>query len=194
MKDIEIRRLDKSFGEKTVLRKFSAVLPGGKITCLMGPSGCGKTTLASILLGLTEPDGGEISGLPEKRSAVFQEDRLCEDFSALSNVRLVTGKAVPEQKIRDCLRELGLGDSLKKPVREMSGGMKRRVAIARALLAEGELLLLDEPFKGLDEATKADVVGLLQKSVAQKTVLLITHDPAEAELLGAQIIKMEAVS
>jgi len=80
--DIVIKSLTKSFGDKAVLSDFSAVIPGGKATCLMGPSGAGKTTLVNIILGLVKPDGGSISGVPEKISAVFQEDRLCEGFTA----------------------------------------------------------------------------------------------------------------
>ncbi len=193
MRDIVVTGLTKSFGEKHVLADFSARFPAGKITCVMGPSGCGKTTLLHILLGLEPADGGTIEGLPIRITAVFQEERLCEDFSAVTNVRIVTGKTLSTEEIETCLRDLGLEGSLRAPVREFSGGMKRRVAIARAILAAGELLILDEPFKGLDETTRETVVREVLRRVAGKTVIMVTHDPQEAAMMGADIIEMRTL-
>ena len=88
--DIQVKHLSKRFGDKVVFADFSAAFPQGKTTCVMGPSGCGKTTLLSLLLGLEQPDSGEITGLSGlRKSAVFQEHRLCEDVSAAANLRLV---------------------------------------------------------------------------------------------------------
>lgn len=159
----------------------------------MGPSGCGKTTLLNILLGLERTDRGTITGLPGRMSAVFQEERLCEDFSAVTNVRLVTGKSVSDEEIARCLSSLGLSGSTHVPVRELSGGMKRRVAIARAVLAEGELLILDEPFKGLDEATRETVAAEMRRRTIGKTVVMVTHDPAEAMMMEAEVIEMRTL-
>ena len=193
MRDIAVTGLDKRFGEKQVLKGFSAVFPAGKVTCVMGPSGCGKTTLLHILLGLESADGGTVEGLPDRVAAVFQEERLCEDFSAVTNVRIVTGKGVKTGEIETCLRTLGLEGSLYGPVKELSGGMKRRVSIARAILAPGELLILDEPFKGLDEKTRETVVReVLARSIG-KTVIMVTHDPQEAALMGADLIEMRTL-
>ena len=134
MKDIVVEQVSKRFGEKRVLEHFSAVFAGGETTCIMGDSGCGKTTLLNLLMGFEKADGGRITGVPEHMSTVFQEDRLCEAFGAVSNIRLVLGRKVPAEWIRDHLRELGLdGDAFDKPVSEFSGGMKRRVALARAV-------------------------------------------------------------
>ena len=97
---IELQNVSKSFGEKQVLQNFSHVFPEGELTCVMGPSGCGKTTLLSLLLGLEQPDSGRVLGMEGRRkSAVFQEDRLCGVFSAVANVRLATGRALPEAEI-----------------------------------------------------------------------------------------------
>jgi NitT/TauT family transport system ATP-binding protein len=186
MKDIVIKDLCKRFGEKTVLRGFSAVIPAGGVLGIMGESGCGKTTLLRILLGLERADGGTIEGLPARISAVFQEERLCDEFSAVTNVAIAAPRKTPRAAIEDCLSALGLGADLDRPVRELSGGMRRRVAIVRALLAEGELLLLDEPFKGLDEATRAQTAAYLLAHTEGRTVLLVTHDREEAALLGAE--------
>jgi NitT/TauT family transport system ATP-binding protein len=188
--DIVASNLYKSFGDKLVLQDFSTVFPAGTLTCLMGPSGCGKTTLLRILMGLEKADAGSVTGLPRRLSAVFQEDRLCEGFSAVSNIRLVTGRSIPAALIESHLLALGLGGSPSLPVREFSGGMKRRVALVRAVLARWELLLLDEPFKGLDEDTRRTAAAYLREHTAGRTVIMVTHDPAEVELTGGRLLRM----
>ena len=176
--DIQVKHLFKRFGDKVVFADFSAAFPQGKTTCVMGPSGCGKTTLLSLLLGLERPDSGEITGLSGlRKSAVFQEHRLCEDVSAAANLRLVAPR-------------LGLGDSLRQPVREFSGGMKRRTAILRALAAPYDVLFADEPFQGLDQDTKGLVLDYWREQTRGKTVILVTHDLAEAEALGDHILSL----
>ena len=183
--DIVIRGLCKRYGEKAVLRNFDAVLPQGALTCLMAPSGAGKTTLLRLLLGLEKPDGGEIAGLDGLHlAAVFQEDRLIESLSAQDNVRLVNLR-VSKDAVRAAFAAVRLADCAGQPVRELSGGMRRRVAIVRALLAEWDVLFLDEPFKGLDGETKAAVLDFVRRSLRGRTALLVTHDRAEAEALGA---------
>lgn len=189
--DIVISGINKSFGENHVLRDFSAVIPAGSFTCLMGPSGCGKTTLLNILMGFTKQDRGSIAGLPKHKSAVFQEDRLCEGFDAVSNVRLVTGSRVPVEMIKEHLSELGLSESLDIPVIKFSGGMKRRTALVRAILAGGDIYFLDEPFKGLDQTTKLKAIEYLLKHTKGKTVIIVTHDEEEAKLLGGRLIRMD---
>ena len=169
---IELQNVSKAFGEKQVLQDFSHTFPEGELTCVMGPSGCGKTTLLSLLLGLEQPDAGDILG---------------ENASAVSNIRLVN-PALSKGEAEAMLRELGLGDSLGQPVRTLSGGMKRRVAILRALAAEYDVLFCDEPFKGLDQATKAQVLDYFLARTQGKTVLVVTHDPEEAKSLGGHTL------
>lgn len=183
--DIVMKGLCKSYGDKKVLENFDALLPAGKVSCLMGASGRGKTTLAHILLGLVRQDGGSIEGLPERRSAVFQEDRLSESQSVMSNLRM-SGRHGRE--LMEMLSRVGLEEWAGRPVRELSGGMKRRVAIVRALAAEYGLLVLDEPFKGLDTETRSMVAEVIADMSRGRTVLLITHDPVEASLMGAECI------
>lgn len=189
MRDIIITSLCKSFGEKAVLSGLTAVIPAGRTTAVMGPSGGGKTTLANLLLSLLPPDSGEISGLPDRRAAVFQEDRLFEGFSALSNLRAVAGRG-RDAELRECLAALGLEGDTAKPVSQLSGGMRRRVAIARALVADAELTVMDEPFKGLDGATRLSVMQYVKTRLEGRTLLLITHDPSEAEFFGAGVINL----
>ena len=190
MRDVVLSHLNKSFDHLAVLRDFSATFAAGRITCIMGRSGCGKTTLLRILLGLEQADSGDILGLPARCSAVFQENRLCDEFSAIENVRIAAPRHTAEE-IKNTLSSLLLDEEAQeKPVCELSGGMRRRVAIARALLAEGELLLMDEPFKGLDEGTRDAVIAYVKKAVAGRTVILVTHDEEEAALLGAPVLQM----
>jgi NitT/TauT family transport system ATP-binding protein len=191
---IELQNVSKSFGEKQVLQSFSHTFPEGELTCVMGPSGCGKTTLLSLLLGLEQPDSGRVLGMEGRRkSAVFQEDRLCDNFSAVANIRLVTGRTLPEKVILQHLEELGLSDSVRLPVSQMSGGMRRRVAIARAVCCGPELLLLDEAFKGLDEQCRRDTAAYIRRHTAGASVLCVTHDPEEATLLGGRCIDLAAL-
>ena len=192
MSNIVIEHLSKSFGDKNVLKELSETLPIGKTTVIMGESGCGKTTLINIMMGLEKADSGKISGIPERISAVFQEDCLCEDFSATSNIRAVTGKKLSRKEISESLKKLGLkNEDLSCPVRDLSGGMKRRVAIARAILADSELIIMDEPFKGLDEETRKNVVDFVLQETKGRSLLIITHSPEEVDLLKAdKLIQM----
>ena len=176
---LEAIQLTKAFKGQTVLSGFSARLEKGGHYCLMGASGSGKTTLINILLGLMKPDNGTIRRAPDlTMSAVFQEDRLLEQMTAAANVALVS-KAT-NNEIEGLLTALGIPpESLLQPVSTYSGGMKRRVALARALLAEYDVLFLDEPYKGLDEATRGQVMQIVNRYTNGKTVLLITHDKEE---------------
>ena len=185
---IAIHKLCKAFDNKAVLRDFSCTMEDGCVTALMAPSGAGKTTLLRMLMGLETADSGEITGLSGKRlAAVFQEDRLLDFMTPVDNIRL------PEPKLERAviLREMaamGLTDCENQPARELSGGMRRRVAILRALLCGADVIALDEPFKGLDEATRARVIDETKRLCRGKTVLMVTHEAAEAERMGAKIV------
>lgn len=189
---IEVKNLKKSFGEKQVLYGFNCTFPTGEITCLMGTSGCGKTTLLHIMMGLLSFEEGQILGLSGKRlSAVFQENRLCESISASANIRLVN-PALTRPQVCAMLQAVGLPPESEERVQDYSGGMKRRVAILRALHADYDVLLLDEPFRGLDPETKEIVMQYFLEQTAGKTVILVTHEPEEPAFLhAAQVIEMQ---
>ena len=194
MKDLVLHGICKSYDGRPVLNNISLRFPAGSVSCILGPSGCGKTTLLRIMAGLERQDAGSIEGIPEQISFVFQEDRLCEEFTAVANVRLTLGKEASRTEIVRHLTAIGLGDDLKKPVRDYSGGMKRRVAIVRAVCHPAELLFLDEPFKGLDEKLHREVIRYIREYSTGRTVICVTHEPGDAEQLGARIIEMEKIS
>jgi NitT/TauT family transport system ATP-binding protein len=123
-------------------------------------------------------------------TAVFQEDRLIEHWDAIKNIKLVCDKTVTTEQIRQELKKVGIEDSQNQPVRSFSGGMRRRVALIRAMIAKFDILLLDEPFKGLDEALKKRVAEYVKQKTAGKTVIVVTHEKAEAELLGAKLVTL----
>lgn len=188
MKEIYVKNVSKSFGSKKVLQNLNLTIEPGKISCIMAPSGAGKTTLLRILMGLEEADSGCITGLEGKRfSAVFQEERLCEYMTAVENIRLVTPGLDAGSVVQEMDR-LGLGDCCAQPVSQLSGGMRRRVSILRALLAAYDVLCLDEPFKGLDDARKEQTLAYVKQKAAGRTVLFVTHDEKEALALGAEVI------
>jgi len=188
---ITLRGVTKRFGDQVVLDGFDLDLAEGGVTALMGPNGSGKTTIARLLLGLTVPDAGEIRGIAgRRRAAAFQEDRLCRQLTALSNVRLVLDHDVPASAVVAELDGVGLdAESLAKPVRDLSGG-QRRLGQGLRVQADADLVVLDEPFKGLDADGKNVLMAYVQERRAGRTMLLITHDPAEAEWFGAHVVEL----
>ena len=157
----------------------------------IGRNGKGKTTFFRILMGLESADSGQITGLKDIRiSAVFQEDRLCETFTPVDNVLLTAASSLTKAQAITELQTLLPKDTLTRPVYTLSGGQKRRTAICRALLAPFDLLILDEPFTGLDEETRMKVIRYLKKKCHGKLVLLSTHQETDAEALGGIVIHL----
>ena len=186
---LRIHNLSKSFDGQPVLSGVSTVLEEGNTYCLMGPSGAGKTTLLRILMGLERADSGRVEGLSGLRiSAVFQEDRLCEGFTALENVRLAAAPSLSDADIRKALSAILPPQALDRPVSALSGGMKRRTAIGRALLAPFDLLLMDEPFTGLDEDTRRRTAAFIRERAAGRMILLSTHQEEDVRLFQARVL------
>ena len=187
---IKIDGLCKTYGVQNIFHDYCACFEEGRITCIVGPSGCGKTTLLRILAGIEEMNAGTLTGINEKTKAVvFQEDRLCEHLSVKMNLRLVCEKEVTEQELEEQLTLVGLKGVLKKRVSLLSGGMKRRVAIVRAMIVKSDLLLMDEPFKGLDEELKKQVIQYVREKSKGKTLLVVLHEAQEVELLQADKVE-----
>lgn len=212
MEQIIIKNLSKSYGSLNVLKNVNLTMERDKTYCLMSPSGTGKTTLFRILMGLEKADAGEIvwnagsgsgsgSGFgsdrdvsrPLRISTVFQEDRLCPTFSPLENVMMVQKQPTCEplkNEIRTAMCRLLPEECFNRPVSTLSGGMKRRTAILRALLTKSDMLLLDEPFTGLDEETKIDVIRFLQEYRNNRFLLISTHQKEDVELLKGILITL----
>ena len=190
---LTLENLQKSYGSLSVLDHCSFSFSSGRIYCLMGPSGSGKTTLFRILMGLEPADGGSIRFEPSSPefSAVFQEDRLCETFSPVENLRFVLGKSVSREDIRRELSLLLPEESLSRPVFTLSGGMKRRTAICRAMTAHSDLIIMDEPFTGLDEDTKKLVIEYIKSRQRGRLLIVSTHQEEDVELLGGELVRME---
>ena len=173
---VTVRNLTKSYGDSLVLDHVSLDLESGCPCCLMAPSGAGKTTLFRILMGLETADSGTIEGLEGRSfSAVFQEDRLLEGYTALQNIRFVTGRWYPAHELTAIIKHLLPEDSLKKPVSEFSGGMKRRLSLLRALLVPFDLLILDEPFNGLDSENRKKAAARLQPRTGQNSSVCCSY-------------------
>ena len=183
--DLILTDISKSYGENKVLEHFTLTFPQSSRTCVMAPSGRGKTTLLRIILGLTKPDSGTVIGCPPKTAAVFQEDRLCGNLTVGANLRMVCGKTKKAPEIQALLEHLGIGETLSLPASQLSGGMARRAALARALLTNPELLILDEPFTGLDPAARDQSAAAIREYAPGATILLVTHRKEDAALIGA---------
>ena len=202
---IKLINISKAYGEKKILDNFSYEFPKSGFVAIVGPSGQGKTTLANIILGLKKPNTGtvEVNGTI---SAVFQENCLIPQKNVLFNTLLAAKDS--KNKLAACksysddnvslenkatliLEELGLGNDLSTPIDDLSGGMARRVAIARSLCFDADIYIMDEPLSGLDEATRNQVLKVIQKYTTKnnKLLIMITHDK-DIATLATQIIEL----
>ena len=180
----------KAYNGVWVFRHLHLTFEDGGTYCLMAPSGAGKTTLLRLLMGLEHPDEGIVEGADRSAvSAVFQEDRLCPGLGAEKNILLVnpvcSGAALTEEIIR-----LLPADSLAQPVSEYSGGMRRRVSLLRAMLHPGSLILMDEPFNGLDAATRDAAIRYVKEKQQGRTLIFATHHQEEARAMGATNVNL----
>ena len=190
---LTIEHLTKQFGEKTLFRDLCLTVDGPAV--LWAPSGWGKTTLLRILMGLDTPTAGRVRGVG-RAAAVFQEDRLCPQLTALQNVTLVLPGSEKQYKeqIGMNFQQLGMDTAaLALPAARLSGGQKRRTALLRALWAPSDTLRLDEPFTGMDPDTLAAAAALLRTRCGTEPVLLATHDREAIRLLGWPVIELEAL-
>ena len=186
---LKLTGISHSFGEHPVLDHADLTVAPGQRVAIMGPSGCGKTTLLRIALGLIRPTEGTVENTFRKTVAVFQEPRLLPWRTAVENVNLVLGdRKTTLETAKKYLKQVKLEGAGDKYPRELSGGMQQRVSLARALAAEGDLLVLDEPFKAMDEALREQVIALAAQS--RGAILLVTHEEEEAEALGCEIIRL----
>lgn len=190
---LNVAHLNLSFQGLKVLSDVNFSLHSGSVYCLMGPSGSGKTSFFKILLGLLEADSGFIEAPSDlKIAAVFQENRLCEEFSPIENLTMtVPGHSKElQKKAKEVLLNLLPRESLTRPVSTLSGGMKRRVAIGRALWVPSHIIIMDEPFTGLDLETKKNVMNYIKECTKDKLVIISTHQSEDAALLNGTLISL----
>ncbi|MBQ8789342.1 MAG: ABC transporter ATP-binding protein [Oscillospiraceae bacterium] len=182
---LEFRNVSFSYGEKEIFKDFSFSLKEGTSTAILGPSGYGKTTFLELASGFLKPQSGIVTPFCGKPTFVFQEDRLLPWYTALENLTAVN---IGKEKALEYLEKVGLSDCADKYPDELSGGMCRRLSIARALAFGGDVYLFDEPLRGLDIKTSAEILELIKSETTGKTSLIITHNPKEAFLLSEKII------
>lgn len=189
---LELKDVSLSFGALEVLRGASLALEQGERIAITGPSGCGKTSLLHVIAGLLHPDSGHVRNRAARTACAFQEPRLLPWLSAEENVSIVMPHGTQGQDALMLLKKLGLADSAEKHPCELSGGMQQRAALARALAYAPDLLLLDEPFRALDAASKALAIDAVNER-ADCAVILVTHSPEEADALGCRIIPFSQI-
>ena len=183
-----IRNLTKRYENNTVFDDFTLDVTDGEILAVVGASGVGKTTLLNVLAGLTDADG-EIVGALKRAAYVFQDARL---FPAISVKRTLTVTGATEREAEEMLALVGLQEKADVRPPKLSGGEKKRVAIARAFLSKSPLLLLDEPFNGLDTALKTKITALFLRlwERDKKTAVFVTHDLDEAVSLAHRVVAL----
>ena len=195
---IEVKHIDKSFGDKAVLRDINAVFDDGKTNLIIGQSGAGKTVLMKILVGLLDPTGGEVLydgrdfvrmskrervQMRREMGMIFQSAALFDSLSVLENVRFPLDMfsnmtaAERDRRAQECLDRVNLNGTGSKFPGEISGGMQKRVAIARAIVAEPRLLVADEPTGNLDPTLSAEIMTLFAALPERGTsVMVASHD------------------
>jgi len=200
---VEAKGITKSFGRREVLKEVDLVVKEGEFVIVMGPNGAGKTTLLRIIATIVKPDRGQlkICGLPipekapEARAKIgflthspFLYDELTARENLLFYANLLSVRS-PEKRIEELLKLVGLEDRAEERVRTFSRGMLQRLAIARALLHSPPLLLLDEPFTGLDQKAAEVLMGLLKRFPQEgRAVIMTTHQLDETLTLASRIL------
>ena len=177
------------YGAESLCEPLGFSLGPSSCLCLQAPSGTGKTTLLRTMARLQKPLGGALENAARGCSMMFQDTCLLEDLDALDNILLFARPGFTRKDARDLACELLPKDALSRPVRELSGGQRRRVELARAFAAPGELVLLDEPFGGLDAQAHSCALAFVKRHGAERIVVFATHDANDAQVLGAQILK-----
>lgn len=181
--NIEINNLTKKFGEKTVFENFTRTLNFDGILLVKGASGCGKTTLMKMIAGFEEYSG-EITVSAKKISFMFQEDRLIPFISVLKNVAAVNNTDTAKKY----LCKLGLENEFDSSPFALSGGMRRRVSLARALSYPAELVILDEPFKGLDKELKQRILEIIKEESKTRDFIIVTHESFDEENADEKVL------
>lgn len=194
---MNLQNIKKNFGDTIVFSDFSTHIDDNKITAILGPSGCGKTTLLNIIGGLTEYEG-TVQRPEGNISYLFQSLRLLPNLTVEKNIDYVLRSYMPKEERRkvvsDLLEKVGLQSYEKFYPAQLSGGMAQRVSIARAFAYDANILLMDEPFKGLDISLKKKIIEIFVKLYEEnnRTTLFVTHDIDDALLLADRILVLNS--
>ena len=200
---LEARGLSKSFGARLAVSDVSFSVDAGQVLCLLGPSGCGKSTTLRMVAGVEAQDAGDVRGGGTRRNGLPPEARgvglMFQDFALFPHLKVAANvayglrdKRAAGARVSELLDRVGLAHLAGSYPHELSGGEQQRVALARALAPRPGVMLMDEPFSGLDERLRDEVrdatLAVLRDEGA--AVLLVTHDPVEAMRMGDQIALM----
>lgn len=196
---LRVDKLQKQFGDATILDDIEVTIEPGEFIAIVGRSGCGKSTLLRLISGLEEAtqggvylDENKVQGVNLDTRFIFQEARLLPWRKIIDNVRIGAENKDKELALR-ALRDVGLEDRANEWPSVLSGGQKQRVSLARALAGNAKLLLLDEPLGALDALTRIEMQQLIENLWREKgfTVILVTHDVSEAVALADRVILIE---
>lgn len=192
---LHLKHISKSFGELVVFNDLNLEAPSHRLTCILGPSGSGKTTILQLISGLLKPDSGEVESSEDRTiSYIFQEPRLLQWKTVAGNLDFVLKRQYPSLARKEIIKRyldiVELSDFARYYPYQLSGGMRQRVAIARAFAYPSGLLLMDEPFSGLDLALKQSLIEAFIRlwRQDQRTAFFVTHDIGEALLLADEIL------
>ena len=193
---IEVSELSLRFGERTIFSDLNFSLAGGEWASLLGASGCGKTSLLRIVAGLADPTSGTVRAsdgrpLASRLAWMGQRDLLYPWLTVRDNVALgarLRGEKIDDGKVAELLTSVGLAEYADARPDALSGGMRQRAALARTLYEDRDVVLMDEPFSALDAITRTRIQTLAAELMADRTVLLVTHDPLEACRLSHRLL------
>lgn len=202
-KGIQVIHVYKSFGKETVLKDVSFTIPPGSIYGVVGNNGSGKTVLMKCICGFMKCDRGRILvggrqvgkevDFPDRLGVIIETPGFIPNLSGLKNLKILASMKgrITKKEIRETIRRVGLDPDMKKPVAKYSLGMRQRLGIAQAIMEEPEVLVLDEPFNGLDRYGVVEIRELLKELKADgKSILLASHNAQDIEELCDDVLDL----